>query len=367
MRFKLFIILLFSFFILPLFCLAQSDISAGGEVFKAKVLEITDQRELIREDGSINIQQNIKLIGLSGSYKHKEILIEGISDIEVISANTYKKGDKVFVTYDKDAEGNDYFFITDYVRSSYLFYLSLIFALVILFVGKKRGLKALISLILSFIIIIKFIVPQILAGQNPLLISVAGCFIILALIIYVTEGFNRKSHLALLSVFFSLLITIILSCLFTNLSRLTGLANEDAMFLIGATTMAIDFKGLLLAGILIGTIGVLDDIIIAQIEAVRQIREANPSLVKKKIFSMAYEIGNTHLGAIVNTLFLTYAGVSLPLLLLFSLHQEPFLTFSQVINNELIATEIVRALVGSIGVALSLPIATFFGVYFYKK
>src|SRR4030042_6720662 len=257
MKYKLFLVLLISFIIFPQFALAQ-DNNNQGEVFEARVVEILEQKELIREDGSKNLQQDIKLKGLSGNWKNKEIVYKGISEIDVVSSNVYKEGNKVLVHYSKDIEGNETFYITDYIRSTSLYFLAFIFGLVIILVGKKKGLKALISLIISFIIIITFIIPKILAGSNPLVISVIGSFVILALIIYFTEGLNKKSNLAVLSVFFTLIITLLLSLIFTSLAKLTGLANEDAMFLIGQTATAIDFKGLLLAGILIGTLGVLD-------------------------------------------------------------------------------------------------------------
>jgi uncharacterized membrane protein len=153
-------------------------------------------------------------------------------------------------------------------------------------------------------------------------------------------------------------ITLLLSLLFTALTKLSGLAQEETMFLIGAGNIEINFQGLLLAGFIIGAIGVLDDIIVGQIEAVEQIKQANPALSVKKTFSLAYKIGNTHIGAIVNTLFLAYAGAALPLLLLFVLNQNSGLRFDQLINTEIISTEIVRTLVGSIGVIISMPIAT---------
>jgi uncharacterized membrane protein len=139
------------------------------------------------------------------------------------------------------------------------------------------------------------------------------------------------------------------------------------VFLIGLGEAAINFKGLLLAGMIIGAIGVLDDIIIGQIESVERIKEANPKISPKRSFELAYKIGNTHLGAIVNTLFLTYAGAALPLLLIFSLGQETGLSVSRAINSEIITTEIVRTLVGSIGVMASMPIATFLAAYGFKR
>ncbi|MDO9509968.1 MAG: YibE/F family protein, partial [Candidatus Magasanikbacteria bacterium] len=266
-----------------------------------------------------------------------------------------------------DSEEGENFFIMDYVRSGKLGFLALLFALVVIVVGGKKGWRALISLALSFFIILKFIIPQILSGGNPLIISLFGSFFILVGIIYLTEGINKKSNLGLISIFFSLIATLFLSWLFVHLTKLTGLASEEAVFLIGLGERIIDFRGLLLAGMLIGAVGVLDDVVIGQMEVVRQIKEANPELLYWQVFKMGFKVGNTHLSAIINTLFLTYAGASLPLLILFVFGQNETLTFSQAINNEMVATEIVRTLTGSIGVALSMPIATFLGAKYLRS
>lgn len=327
--------------------------------FKSEVVEVIKIEEKIREDGTKFKQQDLKLLGLEGAWKNKEIVYRGISDIEVANANFYKAGDEVYVEGHTDESGQDVFYVVDFVRSGYLYILLIIFVLTVLLVGRFKGFKALVSLFLSFVVIIKFILPQILNGRDPFLVSLLGGLIILGIIIYLTEGFKKKSHIAVLSVLISLSVTLVLSIIFTKLTKLSGLAQEEAAFLIGVGNVEINFQGLLLAGFIIGAIGVLDDIIIGQIEAVEQIREANPNLSMKKVFKLAYKVGNTHLGAIVNTLFLTYAGAALPLLLLFVLNQNFGLTFHRLINTEIVSTEIVRTLVGSIGVMLSMPIATF--------
>ncbi len=352
----------------PLLTLAQGgDASFTDDIIEAEVLEILEEKEVVRVDGSKSIQQNIKLKGLDGQWQDREFTFYGISDIDVISANVYEKGDKVMVNRTSDIDGNDVFYVFDYIRRGYLYFLAVIFAAVIILIGKWKGFRSLFSLVVTFLIILKFIVPRILSGTNPVLIAIIGSFFILILIVYITEGLNKKSHLAVASILISLLITGLLSVLFTSLARLTGMAQEEIMYLIGAGNQVINFKGLLLAGILIGTLGVLDDVVISQIEAVIQIKETDPKLTKKEIFSKAFKIGKAHMGSMVNTLFLAYAGASLPLLLLFSLKEPPFLNFSQVINNEIIATEVVRALVGSIGLALAIPIATFLAVNYYSK
>jgi uncharacterized membrane protein len=329
----------------------------GLDTFEARVVKVLEQREVVSDNGVKIIQQDLLMRGLSGDWKGKEVAYHGIGAIDVLSGQVYKEGDEVLAQRTTGPGGEDVFVPSEYLRRDWLYLLAALFALVVAAVGGWKGLRSLVALVASFFLILKFMLPAILAGYSPFLISLAGGLAILGVIIYLTEGFNRKSNLAMASVFFSLLMTLGLSVLFTWLTRLSGL-DEDAGFLIGMTTNQIDFRGLLLAGFLIGAIGVLDDVVIGQIEAVGQLKKANPFMNRWDLFKSGYKIGNTHLGAIINTLFLTYAGAALPLLLLFSLQNGTAITFSGAINNELIATEIVRTLVGSIGVALSMPIAT---------
>jgi uncharacterized membrane protein len=352
---KLLSLLLF----LPLFFAVSAPALASGgiDTFEARVVKIVDQREVTTENGAKIVQQDLVMRGLSGQWKDKEFSYYGIGQLDVLSGQVYKEGDEVLAQRTIGPGGEEFFSPSEYLRRDWLYLLAALFALVVAVVGGWKGLRSLVALAASFFLILKFILPAILAGYSPFLVSLVGGLVILAFIIYLTEGFNRKSNLAMASVFFSLLITLGLTVLFTWLTRLSGL-DEDAGFLIGMTTNQIDFRGLLLAGFLIGAIGVLDDVVIGQVEAVEQLKKANPFMSSWDLFKSGYKIGNTHLGAIVNTLFLTYAGASLPLLLIFSLQSGTAITLPGAINNELIATEIVRTLVGSIGVALSMPIAT---------
>lgn len=356
--------LLFLFF--PLLSRADENIGRP-DTFKAEIVEVLEVITKQREDGSIFKQQELKLIGLDDSWKGREIIYRGISDIEVANINFYQVGDEVFVDAYLDENGETTFYITDFVRSGSIYLLFLIFFVIVLLVGKSKGFKALLGLFFSFAVIVKFILPQILKGRDPFIISLLGGLVILGLIIYLSEGFKRKSHIAITSVLLSLSATLVLSVLFTKFAKLSGMAQEESALLLGIGQTEINFHGLLLAGFVIGAIGVLDDIIIGQIEAVEQIKEANPKLSAKQVFNSAYKIGNTHLGAIVNTLFLTYAGAALPLLLLFTVNRESGLTFNRLINTEVISTEIIRTLVGSIGVILSMPIATFLAAIGFKK
>ena len=362
---KGFLLLVLFITLLPSVCFGQIE-NLQPETFEAKILEIIDEEIIERADGTQDIQQNIRLKGLSGSWEDKEFEYFGISSIDVLNQSIYEVGDRVVVNYEKDLENNDQFYIMGFMRRGYLYLLGFIFATVIIIVGRGKGIRSLFSLVVSFAVIIKFIIPGIMSGYSPLLISLIGASFILFSIIYITEGFNKKTHIAVLSVFLSLVLTFVISWIFVNLTKLTGFASEDTSFLVGTGSGVIDFRGLLLAGILIGTLGVLDDVILAQTETISEIKTLNPSLSNKEVMKVGNKIGRTHLSSMVNTLFLTYAGASLPLLILFNLGDTIGLNFAQAINNEVIATEIVRTLSGSIGLALAFPITTVLATYFIK-
>ncbi len=332
------------------------------ESFEARVIQVLDSRD-VNKDGVSLTQQNLRLKGLDGNWRDKEIEYHGIGDVEVFGNNIYAVGDRVLVQRSHDPEtGEDLFFVMDYVRRGWLYALAALFVFLIIVIAGIKGLRALLSLLVSFAIIMGVLVPLILAGWPPVPVAVVVCTAMFVGMVYITEGFNRKSHLAIASIGLSLLLVGLLSLFFTWITRLTGTAQEETMFLTGLTKQAINFRGLLLSGILLGTLGVLDDVVIGQIESVSQIRQANPYLPWKKVFAMSMEVGKAHLGSMVNTLFLAYAGAAMPLLLLFSIKQPPFVTFSQAINNEMMATEILRTLLGGLGIALSMPVATYLAV-----
>ena len=355
---KLFLLLLI---ILPISSLAQEQQSE--EMFKARVIEIIQQEEIIDETGNL-VQQNLKLEALEGTFKDQEIIFEGIGNYQFAATQPYKEGDKIIVSYSQDIEANDIFFILDYDRSNSILWLAIIFLISILVVGRWKGFRSLLALVFSFIVILKFIVPQILAGANPVIISVVGGIIILIFSIYFTQGINRKAHIANASLIISLFLTALLSLWFTKLARLSGYSGEATEFLLESSNGSINLEGLLLAGILIGTLGVLDDVIVSQVSTVEQLKQANPDLSNKQIYIRSLKVGIDHITSMKNTLFFAYAGASLPLLILFTQSEAIGLNFSQAMNNEIIATEIVRTLLGSIGIILSIPIANYLASYF---
>jgi len=334
---------------------AEEKYSNSQLQFKALVTEVIESNE---------VGQKLRLVGLGGDWEGKDFVYDG-TVVEVISRSEYKTGDRVWVNHQQNSDGQDVFYVTDFVRTGVLNWLWLLFVAVVILVGRFKGFRALVTLALSFLIILRFIIPLILAGGNPLLVSIVGCIFILILAIYVTEGFNRRAHLALFSTVIALIITGILSLIFTALAKLSGFVSEDTMFLTGLGDGNINLRGLFLAGIIIGTLGVLDDVVISQIVLVEELKKAGAS--GRDLYKKAMRVGISHLSSMINTLFLAYAGVSLPLLILFSANEGLHTNLSQALSSEMIASEIIRTLVGSIGLVLSVPISTGLAVSWFES
>lgn len=354
--------------IAPIFSSAQSE-----STFKAKILDIQKNQIRINSDSEpvpvwqTQINYSLEIINKDKKNTQIDIIEVDNPQLHDVAQQNFVKGDIVLVKEENNESSKNQYFIVDYARNNQVYLLFFIFVAVLIIIARWKGLRALAGLVISFLIIFKFIIPQIIAGHNPLFITIIGSFFILLIIIYLTEGFNYKSTLAIIATSVVLLITGFVSKLFTVMTHLSGMSQEETVYLVQIVDTTIDFKGLLLAGILIGALGVLDDIVVSQIATVDELKKANPNLNKKEIFKRAQKVGISHIGSMTNTLFLAYAGISLPLIMLFSLGLSPFDSFSAIVNNEIIATEIVRTLLGSIGLVLAVPIANFLASYFLKN
>jgi uncharacterized membrane protein len=244
--------------------------------------------------------------------------------------------------------------IVDFERRGPMLTLALVFAAAVLLFGRLRGALSLVGLALSLAIVLVFVVPAILAGSSPLLVALVASFAVMLSTIALAHGLGPKSIAAILGTAGSLLLTVGLAVLFTDLTHLTGLSSDEAAIL-QLNGEHVNFQGLLLAGMVIGALGVLDDVTISQSSTVMALRGANPALRFGELFSLAMRVGRDHVSATVNTLVLAYVGASLPLLLLFSTGE---LGVFDVLNLELVAKEIVATLVGSIGLIAAVPITT---------
>ena len=272
------------------------------------------------------------------------------------SSEKIRQGDLLLVTVGQRPDTEELrAFFTDFVRSRPIFYLFLLFVLFSVLISGWKGIRSLLGIGFSLLIIVFYILPQIINGKDPVWVSITGAFVFLAVSQFIVYGWNLKTHSAVIGIFISLILTGILSGFFVDFTRLTGYGDENALFLSQISTQTINIKGLLLAGTLIGALGVLDDLVISQASSVFELFAANNSLSFSFLFKRAMNIGRDHAAATVNTLVLAYAGASLPMLLLFTIsNQNP----AMLINISFIAEEIVRTLVGSIGLFISIPITT---------
>lgn len=326
----------------------------GSQTVRARVTEIIEEGEITL--GVEPQSYQVLLVELlEGEYKG--ILIEvdyGKRQIRN-DDNTFAPGDEIFVLIGTNLEGILTAHYVDYVRTKPLLILFGVFVLATVLLGRWKGVSSLLALAFTMLVIIGYIVPHILAGEDPLRVSLIGCTIMLGTTLYLTYGWNLKTHASVISMVLALLLTGLLSILFVSLTRLTGSGQENTLFLIQFSQTSINLQGLLLGGMVIGALGVLDDLVSSQSSAVFEIHDANPSLSFRAIYEKSMRIGRDHVAATVNTLVLAYTGASLPLLLLFTLARG---NYSFLINAGFVAEEIVRMLVGSLGLIAAVPITS---------
>jgi uncharacterized membrane protein len=271
------------------------------------------------------------------------------------STPTFAVGDRVVLGYSGgDANDPGSYQVVDFQRGQPLIWLAAAFAVAVLVLGRFRGLAALAALGLSFGVLLLFVLPAILAGSDPLAVAVVGSGLIMFAVLYLTHGFSARTSVAVLGTLVSLALIGGLGAGFAAAARLTGLDDQTAN-LIATLGTGVDARGLLLAGVVIGALGVLDDVTVTQTSAVWELRRANPALGPGALFGSAMRIGRDHVASAVNTLVLAYAGAALPLMLLFSLSGRGI---TDVLTTQEVATEIIRTLVGSIGLVASVPITT---------
>lgn len=289
------------------------------------------------------------------------IVKKTVSGVVYESNLPYKVGDQVIVTEDPQFE--NLYSVTDKVRTGALYKLFILFIIAILAVSGVAGVRSLMGLTFSFAVIFMYVLPQIVLGGNPVTVALLASALILSISYYLTHGLNHKSTIAILGTLVALLLTGILASIFGSSAGLTGFGSEEAGFLLDRFPVE-SFYNLLLAGIIIGSLGVLDDITISQASIVAELSNTNKKLSMWELYRKAMNIGHDHISSLVNTLVLVYTGSALPLLLLFVTSQA---TTFELLNYEAVAEEIVRTLVGSIGLVAAVPFTTLIASYWYAK
>lgn len=263
-------------------------------------------------------------------------------------------GDEIVLLMTSGADGEVYYQFADYQRTGSMWVLVLFFAVAVIALGRWRGVGALAGLAISVVVLVGFMLPALLDGSSPVTVALVAASVIAFVSLYLAHGVSASTNVALLSTLAALALTGLLAWAFIELTTLTGLSDENALFL-DALGVHLDPRGLLLAGVVIGSLGVLDDVTVTQVSAVGELHRARPDLTWRELYQQALAIGRDHISSTVNTLFLAYAGASLPLLLLFT---ETGAGVTDVMMREQVAVEVVRTLVGSIGLVAAVPIST---------
>ncbi|WP_327582295.1 YibE/F family protein [Nonomuraea sp. NBC_00507] len=251
----------------------------------------------------------------------------------------------------RDADGA--YQISDHDRTMPLWVFAGAFALAVIAFGRRRGVTALVGLAITFGLLLTFVIPGILEGKPPMLVALVGAAAIMLIVLYLTHGFSPSTSMAVLGTLASLALTAVLSYGALGLAQLNGVT-DDASVVVGMS-LPIDTQGLLLAGIIIGALGVLDDVTVTQAVTVAELSQANPSYGFARLYTAASRIGRAHIASVINTIILAYAGASLPLLLLFSIGSQPL---GDVLTTPVIAQEIVRSVAGTLGLISAVPITT---------
>ncbi|HHE73109.1 MAG TPA: YibE/F family protein [Chloroflexi bacterium] len=338
--------------------------TALGITVQARVEEILDEHQEVNSEGQVTVAQRMRVRILTKGPHYDEVVTVTYNGTgSVLSAVRFRPGARALIMISElpnnpqapsDSGSRTVYQVADHVRLLPLALIAASFALLTIVIGRWQGVRALIGLAFSGLLIGAFILPQILAHRDPVMVTLVGTALLLAVTLYLIQGWNPPSHAALLGMIGSLALTGLLAIVWTDLARLTGFGSEETMFL-QATGVTIPMRGLLLAGMILGTAGVLDDVVLAQTITVFELANADPTQRPRVLYTRGMRVGVAHLASMINTLVLAYASTALPLLILFYLYPEPwYLT----INRELIAEEILRAVVGSVGLMLAVPLTT---------
>lgn len=361
----IFIILLLTFFLFSLrlqtaFAQQTQDNTQNvkEEFYTGSVIKILDQGEKTIA-GTKNLYQVLQIQFLDGLQKGRTIIINYGEVAGITSLQKVLVGDTVILQKTENApNGQNGYVIYDKYRLSSLAVAFVVFLLLVLVMAGWKGLGSILGLLISLAVILFYMLPQILAGINPLQTSIVASLTILFITTYLAHGISKQTTVALFATFISLMFTVWISSFFVNSSKLTGINEETATLLFGPTSH-INLQGLLLAGIIIGTLGALNDVTITQSATIFSLAKHDGEASFKKLFMTGFSVGREHIVSLVNTLVLAYAGSALALLLFIVLNPQK-IPYWVMLNTEVISDEIIRTLTGSIGLILVVPTVTFF-------
>ncbi|MHC1716894.1 MAG: YibE/F family protein [Candidatus Dojkabacteria bacterium] len=332
------------------------------KTYKGQILEsIVETCEGgVTDSGYICVKYRVKI--LDGDHKDEEIesLVSAVNNKEEI----FKNGKDVYVSLASGEEFGDQWNVESYSREKGLAYLFVAFIVLILLITGSKGAKAIVGLIFSFAILYLFAIPNINMGSNIILISLVSILLLLIASTFVTYGFNKKSLIAFISSSLGIFIIFVLGYFVVKSFDLHGTGEESAFMLYDTVSKSLSLSSIYLLGIVIGALGVLDDVTVGQTSSMMEIYRANQSLTSRELYTKAMNIGKDHIASMINTLFIAYAGSSFTLVMLLSANSPDFRIL---INTEFVVEVIVRTLVASIGLILVVPLTTYIASHMVVK
>lgn len=347
---------------------AQEEVGVVNEVIldtyvRGEVVSILE--EGTESLGGLDDAYQIVLVELtSGTQAGTQITVEyRSSSIGFLNIQLHQ-GSSVILVYSQDARGSTYY-ILDQFRLPVVGFLAVLFGILAIVFGRWRGMMSLVGLGVSLIILVHFVVPHIMNGDNPVLVSILGAIGIAMSSFFLAHGCTKRTVLAFSATIFVLLIAFLGSHAVIIWAGLSGASSEEAVFLQMGYLQALDLRGLLLGGLVIGALGVLDDVTTAQVATIEEIARANRRLGARELYKRGIAVGREHIASLVNTLALAYVGASFPLFLLFSLPDNPPLWV--ILNGEMVTEEVLRALIGGSALILAVPISTALAAWAFGK
>lgn len=355
-RILLSVIFLFIFLGTSQHVFASAPQSVTQDFYKARVVKIIQQGYLYT-NGKKNLFQQIEVKITGGPMNGKTFVIENGGQSTITRDDLVTVGDTIVLAKTSTPHTPPQYVLYDKYRLNILLLIFIAFSVLVLIIAGKKGIGSILGLLISLGIILFYIIPSLLHGQDPLIVSIWGSLAILLITTYLAHGISKQTTSALISTFISLMLTVLLSSLLVHMAGLNGTGDEEAANLQLGATSVINLKGLLLGGIIIGTLGALNDVTTSQAAAIFEFVKMDPSISLKRLFISGFTIGKEHVASMVNTIVLAYAGSSLALFIFFIVNPLK-IPYWVILNSEVVSEEIVRTLAGSIGILLVVPIVT---------
>lgn len=342
--------------------------TADQDIYAGKIKKITNDYLTERDTSGTAYQQRIQeadVLMNDGPFEGEIIQVINTMDQNLAYDVELIEGREIYVFFAYDAEGNvDHGLVYDYRRDKYMVYLAAIFLILMIVVGGAKGIRTLITLSLTFVGIF-YMLTGIAKGGNPIILSSVVCIIVAVVTMFLVTGFNQKAVSAIIGTVGGVMVSGVIAIIISKMAVLTGLGTTEAqMLMFSQRHIEFDFTSILFASILLGTLGAVMDVCMSIASAINEITEANPFMSTKDLFHSGMNIGRDIMGTMANTLILAYAGTSIFLILVFMMNDIPYF---DIVNMDAIATEIVRALGGTIGLILSIPLTAYVAAILEKK